>query len=118
MKVTVLGARNQELPSGQIGEVCIRGPNVTKGYINRPEANKEAFAGCSPCSACIRHRSPSACRQGDKSSTISDWPWQACKVLRGRAELLLLFREPWMPVQVAGSIPVIRASWTVKAISH
>ncbi|KAL6533160.1 putative CoA ligase ccl9 [Orobanche minor] len=25
------------------GEVCIRGPNVTKGYKNNPEANKSAF---------------------------------------------------------------------------
>ena len=60
MKVTILGDRNQELPSGQIGEVCIRGPNVTKGYINRPEANKEAFAGRSLCPACSNDSSPSA----------------------------------------------------------
>lgn len=25
--------------------MCIQGPNVTKGYLNRPEANEEAFAG-------------------------------------------------------------------------
>ncbi|KAI4364900.1 hypothetical protein MLD38_020931 [Melastoma candidum] len=28
---------------GASGEVCIRGPNVTKGYKNNPEANKQAF---------------------------------------------------------------------------
>ncbi|KAL9412262.1 hypothetical protein AB3S75_045812 [Citrus x aurantiifolia] len=28
---------------GAEGEVCIRGPNVTKGYKNNPEANKSAF---------------------------------------------------------------------------
>ena len=33
------------MPTGKIGEVCINGPNVTKGYLNRPEANQEAFAG-------------------------------------------------------------------------
>ena len=47
VKLTILDEKNQELPTGKIGEVCIQGPNVTKGYINRPEANEEAFAG--PC---------------------------------------------------------------------
>jgi acyl-CoA synthetase (AMP-forming)/AMP-acid ligase II len=45
VKVTILNDKNQPVPIGKIGEVCIRGPNVTKGYINRPEANEEAFAG-------------------------------------------------------------------------
>lgn len=36
---------NRLVPVGKIGEVCIRGSNVTKGYLNRPEANKEAYAG-------------------------------------------------------------------------
>ncbi len=33
------------LPSGEAGEVVIRGPNVTRGYENNPEANAAAFAG-------------------------------------------------------------------------
>lgn len=32
------------LSPGEIGEVVINGPNVTHGYTNNPEANKEAFA--------------------------------------------------------------------------
>jgi acyl-CoA synthetase (AMP-forming)/AMP-acid ligase II len=32
------------LPPGQIGEVVINGPNVTHGYANNQDANKEAFA--------------------------------------------------------------------------
>jgi len=32
-----------ELPSGKIGELIIRGPQVMKGYLNRPEDNKEAI---------------------------------------------------------------------------
>ena len=45
VQVAVLDGNNQQVPTGKIGEVCIRGPNVTKGYLNRPEANKEAYAG-------------------------------------------------------------------------
>lgn len=29
------------MPQGTVGEVCLRGPNVTSGYLNRPEANQE-----------------------------------------------------------------------------
>ncbi|PPJ56444.1 hypothetical protein CBER1_05489 [Cercospora berteroae] len=32
-----------EVKQGEVGEVCIRGENVTKGYINNPDANKSSF---------------------------------------------------------------------------
>ena len=44
-QVAVLDGSNQPVQAGKIGEVCIRGPNVTAGYLNNPAANKEAFAG-------------------------------------------------------------------------
>jgi oxalate---CoA ligase len=33
------------MPDGSPGEVVIRGPGVTSGYVNNPEANAEAFFG-------------------------------------------------------------------------
>lgn len=45
VQVAILDASNQILPPGAIGEVSIRGPNVTKGYFENPKANVEAFAG-------------------------------------------------------------------------
>jgi long-chain acyl-CoA synthetase len=35
-------ARN-ELPVGSIGEICVRGPQVMKGYWNRPDETEKAF---------------------------------------------------------------------------
>lgn len=33
----------KKVEQGATGEVCIRGANVTKGYLNNPEANKSSF---------------------------------------------------------------------------
>ena len=35
--------RPAALPPGEIGEIVIRGDNVTAGYENNPKANAEAF---------------------------------------------------------------------------
>ncbi|GAA0933325.1 class I adenylate-forming enzyme family protein [Nonomuraea longicatena] len=43
--VRVLGPAGEELPAGEVGELCLRGPNVILGYWNRPQATAETFAG-------------------------------------------------------------------------
>jgi len=43
VEVTVLDEAGNEVPRGSSGEVCVRGPNVTRGYLNNPEANATAF---------------------------------------------------------------------------
>jgi long-chain acyl-CoA synthetase len=45
MDVVALDDPKQIMPVGQVGEIRIRGPNVTKGYWNRPAETAEAFVG-------------------------------------------------------------------------
>ena len=40
-----LGAPEREAPLGQRGEICISGPQVMKGYWNRPRETADAFIG-------------------------------------------------------------------------
>ena len=39
----IVDSDGNEVPTGEPGEVVVRGPNVTAGYLNRPEENERAF---------------------------------------------------------------------------
>jgi acyl-CoA synthetase (AMP-forming)/AMP-acid ligase II len=43
VKVAIMDEEGNLLPSGQLGEVVIQGPNVIEGYENNPEANAKSF---------------------------------------------------------------------------
>jgi acyl-CoA synthetase (AMP-forming)/AMP-acid ligase II len=42
-EVAVMGEGGRLLPRGETGEIVIRGPNVTRGYLNNDAANAEAY---------------------------------------------------------------------------
>jgi acyl-CoA synthetase (AMP-forming)/AMP-acid ligase II len=42
-EIAIMDEQGALLPPGGIGEIVIRGPNVTAGYENNPKANAEAF---------------------------------------------------------------------------
>jgi oxalate---CoA ligase len=44
-EVSIMDFEKEHLPPGSIGEVVIRGSNVTPGYQNNPEANASEFIG-------------------------------------------------------------------------
>jgi long-chain acyl-CoA synthetase len=45
VEMTILDEQDQPVPDGEPGEICIRGHNIMKGYLNRPEATKETLRG-------------------------------------------------------------------------
>lgn len=43
--IAILDETGTPCPASTVGEVCIRGRNVTRGYLNNPDANRASFAG-------------------------------------------------------------------------
>ncbi len=43
MQVKITDDQGRALPDGTAGEMCVRGPAITPGYWNRPDANATAF---------------------------------------------------------------------------
>ena len=43
MSVYILNEQSEPVGIGQLGEICIGGPSVAKGYLNRPELSAQKF---------------------------------------------------------------------------
>jgi long-chain acyl-CoA synthetase len=45
VEMQIVDDEDNAQPDGERGEICIRGHNIMKGYLNRPEASKETLKG-------------------------------------------------------------------------
>jgi long-chain acyl-CoA synthetase len=44
-EAAVVDEQGSEMPIGEVGEICVRGPQVMKGYWNRPDETAKVFTG-------------------------------------------------------------------------
>ncbi len=65
-EIRLLDDRDEEVPQGEVGEICIRGGHVMKGYYNRPEETAQTLRGG------WLHTGDMACRDGDGYLFIVD----------------------------------------------
>ncbi|MCG6536910.1 MAG: AMP-binding protein, partial [Syntrophales bacterium LBB04] len=45
LEIRIVGPLDQDLPPGEIGEILLRGPHMSPGYLNQPDVTAETYRG-------------------------------------------------------------------------
>jgi len=78
IEIRITDEHNQLVKEGVIGRMQIRGPVVTPGYLNNPDANAEAFVG-----------------DGWFNSGDLGFIWNRRLILTGREKEMIVVVLPW-----------------------
>ena len=76
VEVAILDGTGRCVTSPNLGEICVRGANVTSGYMGNPEANSKSFVKCPPGpkrSDCVLTKSEFG--RGVENLVRDDAPW-------------------------------------------
>ncbi|MGY2397527.1 amino acid adenylation domain-containing protein [Pseudomonas sp. SDO5271_S396] len=79
-KVYILDEQQQEVPAGGVGELCIAGPCLARGYLGAPELTAQRFIH-SETLGCRLYRS------GDQARTLEDGSLQFLGRLDGQVKI-------------------------------
>lgn len=44
-EIKIVDAAHMVVPPGEVGEIIVRGPNIMRGYLGRPDATRDALVG-------------------------------------------------------------------------
>ncbi len=45
-EIKIVDVQGNEVPLGSAGELCVKGPHIVQGYLNRPEESADTFVEC------------------------------------------------------------------------
>ena len=107
-EVEVIGESGGRVPAGEMGEIVVRGPDVSLGYWEDPEEEARRFV---PAGGCAR-----AVRTGDRGRLLPDGRLE----LLGRVDLRVKVRgqmvDPQAVEHALGELPDVREA-VVSAVS-